>query len=998
MTRMRSNRRALVLGVAVLAAASPMMAVGRRLRGLTALVAAQTLWLALVAAAPAAAAPGPAQLAQTLGPGVTVARHPQTGKVRFVGTEAGKPIARARGLAASAAPESAARAFMRAHGAAFGLRDQDELRVSAVRNPASGRSSVRFQQLRRGLPVVGGELIVNLDDAGNVLSASGEVSPAPDVGTIARVKAAQARRTALVAIAKAHRVGVETLDASAGTLSIFDPRLLDAPGAPRAQLVWRFEVKSRSGDPIRELVLVDAVAGKIALHFNQIAEAKSRKVCDANRTAAQLPCTSPVRSEGQPPHALTDVNLAYDYSGDTYDFLKNRFGRDSLNGAGMPLISTVRYCPSPSDCPFENAFWNGSQMTYGEDYASADDVVGHEFSHGVTEFTSHLFYYHQSGAINESLSDVFGELVDLTNGKGDDSAAVRWQMGEDLPIGAIRDMEDPTLFGDPDRTQSPNYTDDSFMEDSGGVHTNSGVNNKAAFLMTDGGTFNGRTVTPLGIDKVAKIYYELETTQLTSGSDYLDLHDGLYQACQNLIGTSGITDPNCTEVRDATLATQMNLQPTVAPTTTAPPCPTAGQYPKFFFNDTLENPASGRWTTVAVTGTRKNWYYPQNSHPFPGIDSTFTTSGKFNFWGDDAGSDTGDATSDSAISLVTGVAIPAGAFLTFQHSHQFEADFFDNYDGGVVEYSANGGPWTDAGSLFTHGGYNGTLGTTSPLSGRNAFVDRSYGYGASRLNLAGLAGQSVRIRFRLATDELVGDYGWYIDDIRMGTCGADTVNPTAKPPVQTLLANSTAGPSLATAISWGAATDDRTLPEDMLTKLQRSINGGAFVDLTGWTTRRSVPTQSLTPGTTYQFRVQARDVSGRIGTANGPTFTPTLAQENDPAITYTGTWLARLARATASGGFVRPTTTAGAKASMTFSARRNVGVVMPKDAALGTAKVCLFQGATQIVCQTIDLSPGSGLGPRRLVFVRNGLNAGLSYRVEVSAVSGRTELDAILLY
>jgi hypothetical protein len=851
--------------------------------------------------------------------------------------------------------------------------------------------------------VFAGELIVNLDDAGNVLSASGELTPAPDVGVIARVKAAQARRTTLLAIAKAHRVGVETLDASAGKLSIFDPRLLDAPGPPRAQLVWRFEVRSRRGDPIREIVLVDAVAGKVVLHFNQIAHAKTRRVCDANNTAAHYPCTSPVRSEGQPPHAVTDVNLAYEYSGDTYDFLKSRFGRDSLDGKGMPLVSTVRYCPSPDDCPFQNAFWDGSQMTYGQDYASADDVVGHEFAHGVTEFTSHLFYYHQSGAINESLSDVFGELVDLTNGAGDDSAAVRWLMGEDLPIGAIRDMENPGAFGDPDRIRSPDYTDDEFMQDSGGVHSNSGVNNKAAFLLTDGGTFNGRTVTPLGIDKVAKIYYELETTQLTSGSDYLNLHDGLYQACQNLIGTFGITLANCTEVRDATLATEMNLQPTVASTTTAPACTTAGQYPKYFFNDNLENPASGRWTTGPVTGTRNSWYYPQNSHSFPGIDSTFGTSGKFNFWGDDPGSDTGDATSDSAISLVTGVAIPAGAFLTFQHSHQFEADFFENYDGGVVEYSANGGPWTDAGPLFTHGGYNGTLGTTSPLAGRNAFVARSYGYGASRLNLSSRAGQSLRIRFRLGSDELIGDYGWYIDDIRMGTCSVDSVNPTAKAPVQTLPANATlltntAGASLPTAFSWGAATDDRTLPEDMRYRLQRSINGGAFADVTGWTTRLSAPTQNLTPGTTYQFRVQARDASGRIGTANGPTFTTAVRQENDPTITYTGTWLARLAKATAFGGFVRPTTTAGAKASSTFSGRRNVGVVMPKEAALGTAKVCLFQGATQIVCQTIDLSPGSGAGPRKLAFVRNTLNPALSYRVEVSAVSGRTELDAIVLY
>ncbi len=141
-------------------------------------------------------------------------------------------------------------------------------------------------------------------------------------------------------------------------------------------------------------------------------------------------------------------------------------------------------------------------MVYGQGYAAADDVVGHELTHGVTEFSSHLNYYYQSGAINESFSDVFGELIDQTNGVGNDTAEVKWLLGEDIPgVGAIRDMETPSAYGDPDRMTSPNYTADASEADAGGVHTNSGVNNKAAFLITDGGTFNGRTVTGLGADQ-----------------------------------------------------------------------------------------------------------------------------------------------------------------------------------------------------------------------------------------------------------------------------------------------------------------------------------------------------------------------------------------------------------------------------------------------------------------------------------------------------------------
>ena len=86
-----------------------------------------------------------------------------------------------------------------------------------------------------------------------------------------------------------------------------------------------------------------------------------------------------------------------------------------------------------AECPYQNAFWNGTQMVYGEDFSLADDVDAHELTHAVTEKSASLAYYMQSGALNESFSDIFGETVDLTNGAGTDTAAVRWQLGEDLP-------------------------------------------------------------------------------------------------------------------------------------------------------------------------------------------------------------------------------------------------------------------------------------------------------------------------------------------------------------------------------------------------------------------------------------------------------------------------------------------------------------------------------------------------------------------------------------
>ena len=264
-------------------------------------------------------------------------------------------------------------------------------------------------------------------------------------------------------------------------------------------------------------------------------------------------------NESNPTCAGGDAHAAAAHlnAGDTYDFYLANHGRDGITGTGSVIRSTVHYSVG-----YDNAFWNGTQMVYGDaaGFPLADDVVAHELTHGVTQYTSRLYYYYQSGAINESFSDLWGEFVDQTNGRGNDSSGVRWLMGEDVSgLGAIRSMSNPPLYGSPDRMTSVLYY--LGEDDNGGVHINSGINNKAAYLMVDGGTFNGQTVQPLGIIKTAKIYYEAQTNLLTSGSDYADLYNALFQACQNLVGTSGIFADDCEEVRKATLAVEMNLQP-----------------------------------------------------------------------------------------------------------------------------------------------------------------------------------------------------------------------------------------------------------------------------------------------------------------------------------------------------------------------------------------------------------------------------------------------------
>jgi bacillolysin len=550
--------------------------------------------------------------------------------------------------------------------------------------------------------------------------------------------------------------------------------------------MWRTEVAAGELDPLRELVLIDAQLGAVALHFNQAAHGKTRYVCDRNNIVnANDACTTgtAVRSEGLVATGTADIDLAYDYSGLTYDFFSSKFGRDSLDGNGLPLRSTVRYCPNAANCPYQNAYWNGKQMVYGSGYASADDVVGHELTHGVTDFTSSLFYYYQSGAINESLSDVFGELIDLTydTPSDNDTPAARWKMGEDLPGGAIRDMKNPAAFNDPDRMTSPRYVVDLGETDSGGVHSNSGVNNKAAYLMVDGDTFNGRTVTGLGIDKVARIYYEVETNLLLSASDYADLYDYLQQACATLTGTAGITAADCAEVKDAVDATEMNLNPPAAPTQEAPVC-AAGQAPSNLFVDNFENASSGNWASSATTG-QNHWYNPQIPNAL-GFDATYATSEERNLWGYNLGGTQSNPAppSDFNIRMTTSIPLPSNAFLHFRHAYGFEDFGTSYYDGGVIEYSTNGGAsWSDAGALIANNGYGGTIftGDNNPLKGRQAFVAESNGYRSSRLDLSSLAGQSVRFRFRIGTDSTGDDYGWFIDDLRIYTCAAASSNSAA---------------------------------------------------------------------------------------------------------------------------------------------------------------------------------------------------------------------------
>ena len=228
---------------------------------------------------------------------------------------------------------------------------------------------------------------------------------------------------------------------------------------------------------------------------------KTRLVYDA-RKKDRLPGKL-VRREGEVKSADAAVNEAYDYSGDTYDFFHDLFGRNSLDDAGMTLISSVHVAEvdgAGKFQPMSNAFWDGGQMAYGDGdgevftrFTASLDVVAHELTHGVQSYTSNLAYRGQSGALNEHLADVFGALVRQWR-RGETAERASWLIGAEVLVPAatrrgIRDMEHPgTAFTD-DPALGTDPQPDHMREiydgpaDSGGVHINSGIPNRAFVLV-----------------------------------------------------------------------------------------------------------------------------------------------------------------------------------------------------------------------------------------------------------------------------------------------------------------------------------------------------------------------------------------------------------------------------------------------------------------------------------------------------------------------------------
>lgn len=712
------------------------------------------------------------------------------GTADFIGskTEGAEP------LGAAAKPAKAAKTQLDRAAKALGT-DTKDLREQSTSKAVGGGSVTRFEQYVDGLPVLGGEVVVGLDEDRGLTSAATNLSDATSVAQPDESTRAKARAAAKTVVAKANH-GANGLTVTDEGTWLYDDDLVGGPKLGETS-VFRFSVTN--GSNIRETVLAHAGTGRVVMRIDEIAHA-NRRICDnANVRAQAIGCADTSvkvkRREGDAPSGIADVDKAYDMLGATSDLYAS-LGLDlteeigwSTGTAAKAVTATTRYCEPTEEgytppCPMDNAFWNGQEIYLGQGLV-VDDIVAHELTHGVIENSSNLFYWHESGAINESMADIMGEIVDHRYATPGDSPT-DWRLGEDSSFGAIRSLANPTTYRQPDRMTSSLWDADdlTYHSDGGGVHTNSGVGNKTAYLISQGGTFNGRTIT--GIDggdatlqKTAALY--LYTIQhLVSGSQYADLGRTLVAGCGALAaaGTAGLTTADCTQVRLATEATELAKSPTKTGATRPAEAPTtcpAGSVDKALLATPPTSPGS-LWHRApdAAAGV------PANDRDGNGSDFG---------WNPDP-----EAYGDPTVSGLTsaGFKVPSGkrTYLRFSHWYLFEwypgsdpaSPTPQYYDGGETRLLVNGVATAIPSTAWVNGPKQ-KLFLNNPSKPMTGFGGDSNGWISSRIDLSAYAGKTVQLQWLVRGDNDGSLLGWYVDGLELYTCNPKTIANTAAPKI-----------------------------------------------------------------------------------------------------------------------------------------------------------------------------------------------------------------------
>ncbi|MHB9112342.1 MAG: M4 family metallopeptidase [Thermoleophilia bacterium] len=370
-----------------------------------------------------------------------------------------------------------------------------------------GMVHLQMAQVYRGIHVFGAELGVHYTADGKIGMVNGNYVPGISIPVEPAITADDA------ADAARSDIGFDVGPSS------FEPTQLVvfAPAGSEPRLTWKVTLAS-DDPPTRMVYFIDAADSTTVSRYDALENARDRRTYTANN-GSSTPGTLLITEGGSSGDSVAQT--AHNNAGLTYDYYFNTFGRDSFNNVGATITTSVHYGSS-----YNNAFWNGQQMVYGDGdgnvfspLGNSLDVVAHELTHAVTQYSANLVYSYESGALNESYSDVFGAMVDRDD----------WLLGEDVytpytPGDALRSMSSPTTYGQPDHMNNFVYT----SSDNGGVHTNSGIPNKAAYNIA----------TTIGKVKMEQIWYRTLTVYLNSGSQFTDARDASVQAASDLYGSS----------------------------------------------------------------------------------------------------------------------------------------------------------------------------------------------------------------------------------------------------------------------------------------------------------------------------------------------------------------------------------------------------------------------------------------------------------------------------
>lgn len=512
-----------------------------------------------------------------------------------------KPLNKIFSLLKSKADQTATRTI-RDYGAYFGLKaPAQETKIGKKTTDRQGQQHIRFDQTYQGIPVLGGQLIVHLENNDTPTAINGRVVPEVYLDTQPQISSMEAEKIALAIWEKQGGSAYPTTVKN--ELSILNKSLTVKQLEDKNYLAW--QVRLRKENAIKdETYFIDAHSGELVYQLTNVKTVIDREIWDGSLIPlfdfwymglVWGPHTYG-RAEGDP---ITGANPIYGNDGvdDLYtavghchDYVDETFGIDGANdsggiGDGATEDLDITRVKAYLDGLYLSYPWAGScPNAYSNDYEigfcwgmEVLDVVAHEYGHSVLNFAvPDILYESESGAFHEAYADITGEAVEFyANGSND------WLNGGDISLvpSTPRSLVTPGDYDDGLGNNPSYYYDSDFYCGSGddyGVHHNSTVVSHAAYLMAMGGTENGCTVRTLGRARQEQVFYQTIENYITTAVDFNQVYDALLLACANLL----YADAYCTEVKRAAEAVEIDqsLGPCNDGTEATPDC-AADQFP-----------------------------------------------------------------------------------------------------------------------------------------------------------------------------------------------------------------------------------------------------------------------------------------------------------------------------------------------------------------------------------------------------------------------------------